>query len=206
MKKSNLVSNGKTVNSKSTEKEKAKMENTQQETPAADASKATKVLTLESVEAGIEEMITEGLLAADIRDLIEAGIIKAEIDQAEVDKGKFAGDYVRLALGPNCKTDEDAVVALVMISGGNLRAPLKEKAKADDPDVADLRKPSLEKFALYGADLNARSRVSQRVRAAAEGPEKAIERMADQLQKAKPGLSREKAISKAKAMLEDDDE
>lgn len=201
MAKTNLVSNGKHVNSKSTAKEKAKMEN---ETTTGEASKtestATKVLTLESVQAGIDEMITEGLLAADIRDLIAGGIIKAEIDQAEVDKGKFSGDYVRLSLGENCKTDEDAVVALVMIAGGNLRAPKK------DDGSPDLRKPSLEKFALYGADLNARSRVSQRVRAAAEGPEKAIERMADQLQKAKPGLSREKAIAKAKAMLEDDDE
>lgn len=206
MAKSNLVKGSTVVNSKATEKEKVKMENETQQEGAKTESTATKVLTLESVEAGIAEMITEGLLAADVKDLIAQGIIKAEIDQAEVDKGKFSGDYVRLSLGPNCKTDEDAVVALVMIAGGNLRAPLKEKAKADDPDVADLRKPSLEKFALYGADLNARSRVSQRVRAAAEGPEKAIERMADQLQKAKPGLSREKAVAKAKAMLEDDDE
>lgn len=203
-KSSSLVSKGKVVNSKSTAAEVKKManeENGNATTEKAAESTATKVLTLESVEAGIAEMITEGLLPEDVRGLIESGVIKAEIDQAEVEKGKYSGDYVRLSLGENCKTDEDAVVALVMISGGNLRAPMKEDGK-----TADLRKPSLEKFALYGADLNARSRVSQRVRAAAEGPEKAIERMADQLQKAKPGLSREKAVAKAKAMLEDDDE
>jgi hypothetical protein len=164
----------------------------------------TKVVTLESVDAGLGEMLSEGLITDQTLDLIEKGFIKAELDVVGVESDKFLGDYVRLSLGDNAKTEKQVIAALLAISGGNLRAPMKE----DDPKVADTRKPSLEKFTLYGADLAARGRTSQRVRSAAEGPEKAIEKMADQIQKAKPGkFTREQAIAKATRMLaEDDDE
>jgi hypothetical protein len=130
--------------------------------------------------------------------------VKAELDVVGVEEGKFLGDYVRLSLGDNVKTEKQVWAALLAIASGNLRAPMKE----DDPSVPDTRKPSLEKFALYGADLAARGRTSQRVRSAAEGPEKAIEKMANDIQKAKPGkYTREQAIAKAtKALADDDDE
>jgi hypothetical protein len=154
----------------------------------------TKVITLENVEAGLSDMLSEGTITENTLELIENGFIKAELDEVGVDEGKFLGDYVRLSVGEKAKTDKQVIAALLAIAGGNLRAPMKE----DEPTVADTRKPSLEKFALYGADLAARGRTSQRIRSAAEGPEKAIERMADLIQKSKPGkFSREQAIERA---------
>lgn len=190
---SNLVSKGKTVSSTTVKSEVKKMENGKTE------KQPEKKVFVASVEQGIADLIAEGQLPAEVPGLIEQGIIKAVIDQANVDDDKFSGDYIRLTLGDGAKTDDDVIMGLLMIANGNLRAPFKE-----DGETRDMRKPSLEKFALYGADLASRSRVSQRVKAAAEGPERAIERMADQLQKAKPGMSREKAMAKAVAMLEDD--
>lgn len=160
-----------------------------------------KKIVLASVEQGLAEMQAEGFIPAEVTALIAQGIIKAELDIATVDEDTYSGDYVRLTLGDNAKTDDDVIMGLLMIAAGNLRAPFKE-----DGVTRDMRKPSLEKFALYGADLAARSRVSQRVKAAAEGPEKAIERMADQMQKAKPGLSREKAVARAIKALNDEDD
>jgi hypothetical protein len=161
---------------------------------------AKKVVTLESVEAGITELINDGIVAANINELISRGVVKAELDEVEVEAGKFSGDYVRFSIGEKATTEKLVIAALVAIGGGNLTPPAKE-----DGDGVDERKPSLVKFALYGADLNARSRTSQRVKAAAEGPEKAIEKMADQIQKAKPGkFSREAAIEMARMLLEDE--
>ena len=163
---------------------------------------AKKVVTLASIEAGIGELVTDGIVAANISELVASGLVKAELDEVEVEAGKFSGDYVRFSVGENAKTDEQVIAALVAIAGGNLTAPAKTEGEGSDE-----RKPSLVKFALYGADLNARSRTSQRVKAAAEGPEKAIEKMADQIQKAKPGkFSREQAVEMAKMLLADDDE
>jgi len=163
---------------------------------------AKKVVVLESVEAGLTELITDGIVSADIKALIEAGIVSAELDTVDVEAGKFSGDYVRFSVGEKATTDEDVVKALVAIAGGNLTSPAKT-----DGEGVDERKPSLVKFALYGADLNARSRTSQRVKAAAEGPEKNIEKMADIIQKSKPGkFTREAALEMARMMLGDDDE
>jgi hypothetical protein len=160
---------------------------------------AKKVVVLADVAAGIAELVKDGIVAENVTDLIEKGIVKAELDEVEVEAGKFSGDYVRFSVGENAKTDKQVIAALVAISGGNLTAPLNDEQEADQ------RKPSLVKFALYGADLNARSRTSQRVKAAAEGPEKAIEKMADQIQKAKPGkFSREQAVEMARMLLEDE--
>ena len=199
MAKSNLSKSGKIVNSKSTAKEVQKMTT---EATAAGSKPAQKMFSLDSVDAGINEMIAEGYLPEEVRGMIKSGQIVAEIDQAEIEKGTFSGDYVRLSLGPDSAFEDqaDAATALVVICGGNLRAP-----KRDDGE-SDTRKPSLEKFALYGADLAARSRVSQRIRGLTEGPEKAIEKMADQIQRAKPGTSRDKALARARKMLESMDE
>ncbi len=161
---------------------------------------AKKVLTLESVEVGIAELVTDEIVAANISELVKAGIVAAVLDEVEVEAGKFSGDYVRFSVGENAKTEKQIIAALTAIAGGNLSV-----SKADDG--TEERKPSLVKFALYGADLNARSRTSQRIRTAAEGPEKAIEKMADQIQKAKPGkFTREQAIERATLMLSDDDD
>jgi len=173
---------------------------------AKDAKKepATKVVTLASVEAGIAELVKDGIVGENVSTLIEQGIVKAELDVVEVEAGKFSGDYVRFSIGEKAKTDKQVIAALVAISGGNLTAPAKTGDDAEEGETDD-RKPSLVKFALYGADLNARSRTSQRVKSAAEGPEKAIEKMADQIQKAKPGkFTREQAVQMATMLLADD--
>jgi hypothetical protein len=171
----------------------------------AEKAAAQKVLVLESVEAGIKELVTDGIVAANISELIEQGIVKAELDTVEVESGKFAGDYVRFSVGEKAKTDKQVIAALVAIAGGNLTSPVKG-GDGDDKAERDDRKPSLVKFSLYGADLNARSRTSQRVKAAAEGPEKAIEKMADQIQKAKPGkFTREQAVEMARMVLGEDE-
>jgi len=163
---------------------------------------AKKVVTLADVNAGIQELITDGVVAQNITELIEAGIVKAELDEVEVEAGKFSGDYVRLSIGEKADTDKKVIAAMTAIAGGNLRPP-----KAEEGDGPDTRKPSVVKFLLYGADLSARSRTSQRIKAAAEGPEKAIEKMADQIQKAKPGkFTREAALEMARMLLGDDDE
>jgi len=166
-------------------------------------TESKKVIILPDVETGLSEMLNDGLINETTLDLIEKKMIKAELDEVGVESDKFTGDYVRFSLGENAKTEKQIVAALLAIAGGNLRAPMKE----DEPEVADTRKPSLEKFALYGADLAARGRTSQRIRSAAEGPEKAIERMANDLMKARPGkYTKEQAIARATKMIQEDDE
>ena len=156
---------------------------------------AQKVITITDLNAAIAELDN----ADQIREAVESGLVKAEIDLVEVDDRKYSGDYVRLTVGPNAQTDEDVVRALVVISGGNLRAPKKEGS--DEPDN---RAPNMEKFTIYGSDLAARSRVSQQIKAKAEGPDKAIEQMAKLLVKNKPGTSLEQAREMAKALLSDE--
>lgn len=163
----------------------------------------TKVVTLESLEQGIQELVNDGIVAANITELIAAEQIKAEIDLVEVEAGKFLGEYVRFSIGEKAVSQKAIVAALVAISGGNLNAPIKEDGEEGE---LDWRKPSLVKFCLYGADLNARSRTSQRVKSAAEGPEKAIEKMAANIMKAKPGkYTQEQAVAMARMVLGEDE-
>ena len=164
----------------------------------------TKVITVDSLEQGIQELINDGMVAANINELIAAEQIKAEIDTVEVEAGKFLGEYVRFSIGDKATSAKAIIAALTAIGGGNLNAPVKEDG--EDGEL-DWRKPSLVKFALYGADLNARSRTSQRVKSAAEGPEKAIEKMAANIMKAKPGkYTQEQAVQMARMVLGEDDD
>lgn len=169
-------------------------------------AEAKKVLTLASVEAGIAELVTDGIVAENVAELISKGLVKAELDEVEVEAGKFSGDYVRFSVGENAKSDKQVIAALTAICGGFLNFQPDTAEGAEEGSI-DTRKPCVVKFTLYGADLNARSRTSQRIKALAEGPEKAIEKMADNMQKAKPGKwTREQAIEIATMMLSDDDE
>jgi hypothetical protein len=168
------------------------------------AVEGQKVVTLDSLEAGITELVNDGIVGANINELIEAGQVKAELDLVEVEAGKFTGDYVRFSIGEKATSAKQIMAALQAISGGNLNAPVKEDGEEGE---LDWRKPSLVKFCLYGADLNARSRTSQRVKSAAEGPEKAIEKMAANIMKAKPGkYTPEQAVAMARMVLGEDDE
>ena len=163
-----------------------------------------KVVTLDSLEAGITELVNDGIVGANINELIEAGQVKAELDLVEVEAGKFTGDYVRFSIGEKATSAKQIMAALQAISGGNLNAPVKEDGEEGE---LDWRKPSLVKFCLYGADLNARSRTAQRVKSAAEGPEKAIEKLAANIMKAKPGkYTPEQAVAMARMVLGEDDE
>lgn len=165
------------------------------------AVRGEKVLSIESVEDGLAGMIEEKYLQPSIVDLFAEGKLGAEITQSEVkvDKVHYNGDLLRFALGESVESDDDAIKVLIAISNGNIRAPLNEDG------TRDYRKPSLEKFALYGADLSQRSRISQRVRSKAEGPKAAIRRMAKDLMKTK-GWSEEKALKRAEAFYAEDDE
>lgn len=165
------------------------------------AVRGEKVLTIESVESGLEGMIEEKFLQPSIVELFAEGKLAAEVTQSEVkvDKVHYNGDLLRFSIGESVETDEDVIQVLIAIANGNVRAPLREDG------TRDYRKPSLEKFALYGADLSQRSRISQRVRSKAEGPKAAIRRMAKDLMKTK-GWSEEKAMKKAEAFYAEDDE
>lgn len=165
------------------------------------AVRGEKVLTIESVESGLEGMIEEKFLQPSIVELFAEGKLAAEVTQSEVkvDKVHYNGDLLRFAIGESVESDEDVIQVLIAIANGNVRAPLREDG------TRDYRKPSLEKFALYGADLSQRSRISQRVRSKAEGPKAAIRRMAKDLMKTK-GWSEEKAMKKAEAFYAEDDE
>lgn len=152
--------------------------------------KADKKVVIADLKAAVKEMDN----GADVQSAIDEGLIKAEVAEVKVEAGKFSGDYVRLALADGLSND-DTIKAMTVIAGGNLVAP------KDDDDETDDSKPSVVKWFLYGADLAARSRTSQRIKAAAQGPEKAIEKMADLIVKNKPGTSREEAIEQATALL-----
>lgn len=158
-------------------------------------SKAEKKITVT-----LEEGIAKFPNADEVKAAIAAGTVSATLDTVEIESGKFSGDYVRLDLGPNAKTDAEIVEALRVICGGSIfNAP-----EADDKGVVkDSRKPSLVKFALYGSDLNARSRTSQQIKAQAVSPDKTIAKMVDNMLKMKPTLTREAAESMVRMMLED---
>lgn len=172
------------------------------------AVKGEKVISMESVESGLEGMIEEKYLQPSIVDLFAEGKLKAEIAQTEVKVNKvhYNGDMLRFEIGESVETDEDVIAVLLAIANGNVRAPFKVDPKTGETSetVRDYRQPSLEKFALYGADLSQRSRISQRVRSKAEGPTTAIRRMAKDLMKNK-GWSEEKAMAKATAFYAEED-
>lgn len=162
---------------------------TKEETKKAPAEKK---VVISDLATAVKEM--EG--GETIQKAIDAGLVKAALEEVEIESGKYSGDYVKLTLGEKATDEASIIAALVAISGGNLTAP-----KAEDSDEPDNRKPSLVKFALYGADLAARSRTSQRIKAASQGPDKAIEKMADILVKNKPNLSKEQALEMARALM-----
>ena len=120
----------------------------------------------------------------------------------EIEAGKYSGDYVKLSLGEKATDPESILAAMQAIAGGNLTAPASTAKDAKEGDV-DNRAPSVVKFFLYGADLAARSRTSQRIKAAAEGPDKAIESMAKTIVKNKPNTTMEQARAMARMLLED---
>lgn len=135
-----------------------------------------------------------GALTQAVKD----GIVSAEIAEVTIDSGKYSGQYVKLTPGPKV-TDEASFVAFAKaVSNGNIFAP-----KAEGEDEPDTRAPHAVKHLVYGVDLAARSRTSQRIKAQAEGPDKDIERMAKILIKAKPGVSMDDAREMARAMLVD---
>ena len=163
---------------------------------ANEVQKAEKKIVITDLAKAIEQMEN----GKEIAEAISDGLLKAEVAEVKVEAGKFSGDYVKLTLGDNAKTDEQILDMMTLIAGGNFTPPVDDDGEADD------RKPSVVKHFFYGADLAARSATSQAVKREAQGPEKAIERMADNIQKAKPGMSREKAVARAIKMLADDDE
>lgn len=154
----------------------------------ADKAKAVaeKKITLNSLEEGIAKFSN----AEEVKAAIANGTVVAEIDVATVDNDKFSGDYVRLSLGPEAKDDASVVAALKVICGG---AIFVEGEKQDDGTVKESRKPSVAKFALYGSDLAARGKVSQQIKAAAQGPEKKIEQMVKLLMSMNASLSEDAA-------------
>lgn len=182
-------------------------------------AKGTKVITIgeDQITAAIDAMLADGLVADGIHQLIEDGSVRVTVETVEVEKGKYLGDYLRFSLGANVTTEDDAITALQAICGGNILPPTKdegddsEDAEADGDDDSsepayDKRKPSVVKHCLYGLDLAARSRTTQRVKSAAEGPDKAIERMIVEAMKANPKLTREKAKARIISMLADEDD
>ena len=153
--------------------------------------KAEKKVIISDLNAAIAEMEN----GSDIRAAIDKELLKASVAEVKVEAGKFSGDYVKLELGDKAETEAQLIEAMRLIAGGNLTSPTDDEGDADDS------KPSVVKWFLYGADLAARSRTSQRIKAAAQGPEKAIEKMADLIVKNKPGTSRAEAIEQATALL-----
>lgn len=164
------------------------------------AVKGEKVLVIASVEDGLGGMIEEKYLQPTILDLFAEGKLRAEITQTEVKVSKvpYNGDMLRFELGESVESDEDVIAVLLAIANGNIRAPFKVDKETGEVSttVRDYRQPSLEKFALYGADLSQRSRISQRVRSKAEGPKTQINRMVKDLVD-RLGMSPEKARAKA---------
>lgn len=153
--------------------------------------KAEKKVVISDLNVAISEMDN----GADLAAAVKSGLLKASIAEVKVEAGKFSGDYVKFELGDGADGDEKMIEAMRLIAGGNLTSPTDDDGDADDS------KPSVVKWFLYGADLAARSRTSQRIKAAAQGPEKAIEKMADLIVKNKPGTSRAEAIEQATALL-----
>jgi hypothetical protein len=172
----------------------------------AEKSKAEKKITLANVESGLTKNDFDNI--EQVKQAIADGLVKAELDVVEVENGKFSGDYVKLTPGPKAleaplpdfDTLHPLIKALVIISGGNLVAPMKE-TKEGEPEARNERKPNLVKYAIYGSDLAARSTTSQRIKTAAQGPEKSIERMAEMLSKTK-GIPLDEAREQVKALME----
>ena len=135
-----------------------------------------------------------------VKAAVAAGLVKAEIDTVDVESGKFSGDYVRLSLGEAVTDDSTALAAITVICGGKVIVPDSKDDKGNAVDNS--RKASVVKFALYGADLANRSRVSQQIKSAAQGPEKKIEQMAKLLKSQKPELSDEQALDLVRMMLQ----
>lgn len=158
---------------------------------------AEKKITITDLAAAVKELDSTG----ELQKAIDAGLVKAEIEEVEIEGGKFSGDYVKLTVGEKAESDTDVVRALVAIAAGNLKPPVKVSEKEGEEDEVDTRAPSVVKFFTYGADLAARSRTSQRIKAAAQGPEKSIERMAELLSKTK-GISLEDAKAMVAALME----
>lgn len=156
-------------------------------------SKAEKKVVVESVAKGVAELDPSG----NLQKAIDAGIVSAAVEEVEIDGGKFSGDYIKLTPGEKVVDDETFVEFAKAISGGNLFAPT-----AEDSDEPDTRAPHAVKFLVYGADLAARSRTSQRIKSAAEGPEKSIERMAKELS-AKKGMPLDQAREMVRALWAD---
>jgi hypothetical protein len=156
-----------------------------------------KKITITDLSAAVAELDGAGTKSerTTLRDAIAAGLVKAEVDEASVENGKYTGDYVRLSLGDKATDSASILSAMQAIASGNLTAPTGDDGKADD------KAPSVVKWFLYGADLAARSRTSQRIKTAAAGPEKTIERMAKDLA-AKKNIDLETARAMVAALFE----
>jgi hypothetical protein len=167
---------------------------------AKETSKSTaeKKIVITDLEAAIGDLFDQNADAVkNLRSAISAGLVKAEIAEVKVEEGKYSGDYVKLSLGDKATDSDSVMLAMMAIAAGNLTTP-----KGDDGEDDD-RAPAVTKWFLYGADLASRSRTSQQVKAAAEGPDKAIEKMAQTIVKNNPKISLERAREKARLALEE---
>ena len=162
-----------------------------------------KVLAVENMDAEIARLVNDGVIAENTPALIAEGIVKASLAVVKVDGGKFTGDYVKFGIGEKATEEADIQRAMLAISGGNLTAPLAEGDDTEEGELND-KAPSVVKYFLYGADLHQRARTQQKVRSAAEGPEKALERLAASFMKAKPKLTKEQALAMAKLFMEEE--
>lgn len=151
-------------------------------------------IAVTDLDTAVAALVTDGHVGANMPDLIKQGLVHAYIDFVQVAKNAYYGQYVRFAIGENATEEEQVGEAILAICGGAVIN-------------ADKDKVSLVKAALYGADLFARNRTSQRVRSAiGADPAKAFEKMVKQIMDAKPSWTREKAEARAKLMLEESDD
>lgn len=176
-----------------TEVEKQDQEQ-EQETAESREPQGVQKIAVTDLDAAVTALVTDGHVGANMPDLIKAGLVRAYVDFVQVSKNAYYGEYVRFAIGENATEEEQVGEAILAICGG---AVINE----------DKDKVSLVKAALYGADLFARNRTSQRVRSAiGADPAKAFEKMVKQIMDAKPSWTREKAEARAKLMLEDSED
>lgn len=168
----------------------------------AEKAKAEKKVVISDLNTAVGELFDGNAeQVAQLRRAIESGLVKAEVAEVTINDNQFSGDYVKLSLGEAAVDDASILNAMRAIAGGNLTLPVTTNEKGEEE--VDERAPAVTKWFLYGADLASRSRTSQRIKAAAEGPEKAIESMAKTIVKNKPGTTMEQARQIAAAVLAD---
>lgn len=166
----------------------------EQETAEAREPQGVQKIAVTDLDAAIAGLVTDGHVGANMPELVKSGLVKAYVDFVQVAKNAYYGQYVRFTIGDNATEEEQVGEAILAICGG---AVINE----------DKDKVSLVKAALYGADLFARNRTSQRVRSAiGADPAKAFEKMVKQIMDAKPSWTREKAEARAKLMLDEGDD